>query len=78
MSLYSQSAEYKKPPGRPTGDNLTGYLKIKLRALGIRVVYQVVGESSVMKIIVVSVCDDEAAYKLAQERIRTRRSLKLN
>lgn len=57
-----------KPLGSHSGNNLTGYLKIKLLKLGIRVVYQVVREDSVMKIIVISIRDDETIYKLVKDR----------
>ncbi len=59
-----------KPLGSHSGNNLSGYLKIKLLKLGIRVVYQVVREDSVMKIIVISVRDDETVYKLARDRTK--------
>lgn len=59
-----------KPLGSHSGANLTGYLKIKLLKLGLRVVYRVVRENSVMRIIVISVRDDEAVYKLARDRIK--------
>lgn len=59
-----------KPLGSHSGANLTGYLKIKLLKLGLRVVYRVVRENNVMRIIVISVRDDEAVYKLARDRIK--------
>ena len=59
-----------KPLGSHSGANLTGYLKIKLLKLGLRVVYRVVRENNVMRIIVISVRDEEAVYKLAKDRIK--------
>lgn len=59
-----------KPLGSHNGANLTGYLKIKLLKLGLRVVYRVVRENNVMRIIVVSVRDDETVYKMAKERTK--------
>ncbi|MBS3975595.1 MAG: type II toxin-antitoxin system RelE/ParE family toxin [Syntrophomonadaceae bacterium] len=59
-----------KPLGSLSGNNLTGYLKIKLLKLGLRVVYQVIRKGSVMKIIVISVRDDESVYKLAKNRTK--------
>lgn len=59
-----------KPLGSHSGANLTGYLKIKLLKLGLRVVYRVVRENNVMRIIVISVRDDETVYKLARDRIK--------
>lgn len=59
-----------KPLGSHSGNNLTGYLKIKLQKLGLRVIYQVIREGSVMKIIVISVRDDETVYKLTRDRVK--------
>ncbi|NSW90954.1 MAG: type II toxin-antitoxin system RelE/ParE family toxin [Firmicutes bacterium] len=58
-----------KPLGNKSNNNLTGYFKIKLRSLGLRVVYGLVREKNIMKIIVISVRDDEAVYKIAADRI---------
>jgi mRNA interferase RelE/StbE len=60
---------YGKPLGNKNGNNLTGYLKIKLRQLGIRVVYKLIRERDVMKVIVVSVREDNAVYEIAVDRI---------
>ena len=45
-------------------------MKIKLKKLGLRVVYKAVKENNVMKIIVIAVRDDEAVYKMAENRIK--------
>jgi mRNA interferase RelE/StbE len=60
---------YGKPLGNKNGNNLTGYLKIKLRQLGIRVVYKLIREQETMKVIVVSVREDNAVYQIAADRI---------
>lgn len=60
---------YGKPLGNKNGNNLTGYLKIKLRQLGIRVVYKLIREQDIMKVIVVSVREDNAVYQIAVDRI---------
>ncbi len=59
-----------KPLGNHAGSKLSGYYKIKLRDLGYRVVYQLVRENDMMRIIVISIRDDEAIYKEAERRIR--------
>ena len=60
--------------GRPLGNHksskLAGYFKIKLLQLGIRVVYGLIREKSIMKVIVISVRDDGMVYKLAEKRLR--------
>ena len=58
-----------KPLGHHSSSNLTGYYKIKLRDLGYRVVYSLVRKGNVMKVIVISIRDDEAVYREAERRI---------
>ncbi|MFI3255789.1 MAG: type II toxin-antitoxin system RelE/ParE family toxin [Eubacteriales bacterium] len=59
-----------KPLGSHNTSNLTGYLKIKLLKLGLRVVYRLVRENHVMKIVVISVRDDDTVYIMAKNRER--------
>ncbi len=56
---------YGKPLGNRKGNNLTGFFKIKYRGIGIRVVYTLAVEKSVMNIIVISQRDDNFCYDLA-------------
>lgn len=58
-----------KPLGNHASSKLSGYYKIKLKALGYRVVYQLICQNDVMRVIVISVRDDEAVYKEAERRI---------
>lgn len=58
-----------KPLGNHTMSKLSGYCKIKLRKTGIRVVYRTIKQDGIMKIIIISVRDDETVYKLAEQRI---------
>ena len=66
--------DYEGGYGKPLGNNdttqLAGYYKIKLLKLGIRIVYGLVKEDELMKIVVISVREDEAVYKLADKRIK--------
>lgn len=59
-----------KPLGNHSATKLNGYYKIKLRELGYRVVYGLVKENNIMKVIVISVRDDELVYKEAERRIQ--------
>jgi mRNA interferase RelE/StbE len=68
--LPNSQGGYGKPLGNRSFTNLTGYLKIKLLKLGMRVVYRLVEEKGIMRIIIISVRDDERVYKLLQERIK--------
>lgn len=60
---------YGKPLSNKSGTNLAGYCKIKLLKLGLRVVYKVVRDDNIMKIVVVSARVDDEVYILAQKRI---------
>ena len=59
---------YGKPLGNKAGLNLTNLLKIKFRDIGIRVVYKIEFDESVMKIIVIAARSDEQVYKEALKR----------
>jgi mRNA interferase RelE/StbE len=68
--LPAAEGGYGKPLGNRASTHLAGYLKIKLQKIGLRVVYCLVRTGKIMRIIVISVRDDETVYKLAQKRIR--------
>jgi len=70
--LPQNEGGYGKPLGNKSGQNLTGLLKIKLLKLGVRVVYKLVREDSIMKIIVVSVRADNEVYDIAAKRTNSR------
>ncbi|MEW6622129.1 MAG: type II toxin-antitoxin system RelE/ParE family toxin [Bacillota bacterium] len=59
---------YGKPLGKKGGANLTGYCKIKMLKLGLRVVYQLVRENNSMRVIVVSARADDEVYLIAKRR----------
>lgn len=77
LKAIEKTAERPLPPpegiGKPLGShvaaNLSGYYKIKLRDLGYRVVYGLIREGNTMKVIVISIRDDEAVYREAERRI---------
>lgn len=66
--LPQQEGGYGKPLGNKGNLNLTNLLKIKFRDMGIRVVYKVIREDTLMKIIVVSARTDERVYREAAKR----------
>ena len=78
LKAIDKTAERPLPPpdgiGKPLGNHaslkLSGFYKIKLKNLGYRVVYDLVREGSVMKIIIISVRDDETVYKEAERRVQ--------
>lgn len=77
LKAIFKTAERPLPPpdgiGKPLGNHasskLSGYYKIKLKDLGYRVVYQLIMDGNTMRIIVISIRDDEAVYKEAERRI---------
>ena len=78
LKAIEKTAELPLPPpegiGKPLGNHasskMSGYYKIKLRDLGYRVVYQLITDGEIMRIIVISIRDDEAVYREAERRIR--------
>ncbi len=60
---------YGWPLGNKSGRDLTNLLKIKMRGLGYRVVYQLKRTEESMEIIVIGIRADEEVYRLAYERI---------
>ena len=66
LMAIEKTAERPLPPpdgiGKPLGNHARG--------LGYRVVYQLVRDGGTMRIIVISVRDDDAVYKEAERRIR--------
>lgn len=59
---------YGKPLGNRENINLSNLLKIKFRDIGVRVVYKVETNNSIMKIIIISARADNHVYKQAERR----------
>ena len=68
--LSAYEGGYGKPLGNKNGKNLAGFLKIKLRDAGIRVVYKLVRTETQMLVIVVGARADDEVYELADKRIQ--------
>jgi len=68
IPLPKSEGGYGKPLGNKNGNDPTGYLKIKLLAAGIRVVYKLVRTETQMLIIVIGMRSDEEVYETAQKR----------
>ena len=58
---------YGKPLGNKNGNNLTGFFKIKYKGIGIRVIYTLVLNETIMNILVISDRDDNYSYDLAMK-----------
>ncbi len=61
---------YGKLLGNKNNTNLSGYLKIKLRGAGIRIVYKLARIENQMVVIVIGARKDEEAYESAYKRIQ--------
>jgi mRNA interferase RelE/StbE len=59
---------YGKPLGNKSENNLSGFLKIKLKSLGLRIVYKLQRVENVMLIIVIGARADEEVYDIAHKR----------
>jgi mRNA interferase RelE/StbE len=66
--LPKNEGGYGNPLGHVYGLNLTGLCSIKLRKLGIRVIYKVVREGNIMRIIVIAARKDEEVFRIADQR----------
>lgn len=67
--LPAQEVGYGKTLGNKQNNNLSGFLKIKLKNAGIRIVYKTIQTESEMLVIVIGIRDDEQVYHEAQRRI---------
>ncbi len=61
---------YGKPLGNQSGTNLSGFLKIKLKAAGLRIVYKLIRTETNMLIVVIGARADDEVYDIAQKRAR--------
>ena len=68
--LPVQEGGYGKPLGSRNASNLSGFLKIKLRGAGLRIVYQLVRREGEMLLIIIGARADNEVYDTAQKRIR--------
>ena len=56
--------------GNKQGINLSGFLKVKLRGAGLRIVYTLKRENEKILIIIIGAREDEEVYELAEKRIQ--------
>ena len=77
LKAIEKTAERPLPPpegiGKPLGNHssskLSGFYKIKLKNLGYRVVYSLIRENEVMRVIIIPIRDDDEVYREAERRI---------
>ena len=66
--LPQNEGGFGKPLGNKAGTDLTGFMKIKLRGSGIRVVYRLIKIKGKMAVVVVGAREDMEVYRTAQKR----------
>ncbi len=66
--LPASEGGYGKPLGHKGANDLIGFLKIKLKDAGIRVVYKLIRTDSEMLIVVIGARADDEVYNAAQHR----------
>ena len=59
----------QNPLSQIDGNNLSGFLKVKLKAAGLRIVYKTIKINDMMLIIVIGARADDEVYDIAQKRI---------
>ena len=67
--LPENEGGYGKPLGNKNGNNLTNFLKIKLKSAGIRVVYKIIKTETEMLVVVIGARADDEVYDIAQTRV---------
>lgn len=60
---------YGKLLGNKNNTNLSGFLKVKLRGAGLRIVYQLIRQDDHMLVIVIGAREDDEVYEIASKRI---------
>ena len=68
--LPQSEGGYGKPLGHKLGTNLTGFLKIKLKGEGLRIVYRLIRTKTQMLVVVIGVREDAEVYISAQKRLQ--------
>lgn len=66
--LPQNEGGFGKPLGNKAGTDLAGFMKIKLRGSGIRIVYRLIRIKEKMAIVVVGAREDMEVYRTAQRR----------
>jgi len=69
--LPKNEGGYGVPLGNKHGNDLTGLCRIKLLKLGIRIVYKIIRDGEIMRIIVIAARADNEVYEIAAGRVDT-------
>ena len=72
--LPASEGGYGQPLGNHRRSRLAGFLKVKLRGAGLRIVYDLVRERDKAYVIIVGVREDSMVYERAEGRMEAYRS----
>lgn len=67
--LPENEGGYGKLLGNKNNTNLSGFLKVKLRGAGLRIVYQLIRRDDDMLVVVIGTREDDEVYEIAHKRI---------
>ena len=67
--LPENEGGYGKLLGNKNNNNLSGFLKIKLRGAGLRIVYHLIRCDDDILVIVIGAREDDEVYEIVQKRI---------
>lgn len=67
--LPKNEGGYGTPLRNLSSSKLSGFMKVKLKKLGIRVVYKIIYDNEVMYIVIISTRADDEVYVQANKRI---------
>ncbi|MDR0987359.1 MAG: type II toxin-antitoxin system RelE/ParE family toxin [Ruminococcus sp.] len=68
--LPQNEGGYGNPLGNKRSNNLTGCLKLKLKKLGLRIVYRLKRDQNIMEVLAISARDDEEVYNIVSSRLK--------
>lgn len=60
---------YGKRLGHKNNVNLSGFLKVKLKGAGLRIVYKLIRRDGDMLVVIIGAREDEEVYAIAEKRI---------
>lgn len=68
--LPASEGGYGKPLSSKNTTNLSGFLKVKLRNAGLRIVYKLIRTDDAILIVIIGARADDFVYQAAQQRIQ--------
>ena len=67
--LPTNEGGYGKPLGNKQGNQLSGFFKVKIKNLGIRIVYKLIKVDEEILVVIIGARADDEVYNIAGKRI---------